>query len=121
MYPLPGILQAAEDFAVLGWWNAYDYYNHLRLKHLPKPDLSGLKLEFDIEYDHALHGRHHGREVRDDDQRQHPVVEQRTVGGVSLAASDLPQHTHVAGARRDHAQPALRDASRHRGCRAGLG
>src|ERR1039457_2664140 len=28
---ISGIFQAAEDFAVLGWWNAYDYYNHLRL------------------------------------------------------------------------------------------
>jgi hypothetical protein len=45
---ISGIFQAAEDFAVLGWWNAYDYYNHLRLKHLPKTDLSGLKLEFDM-------------------------------------------------------------------------
>jgi hypothetical protein len=36
--------------------NAYDYFNHLRLKHLPKTDLSGLTLEFDIEYDHALDG-----------------------------------------------------------------
>ncbi|MCC6362146.1 MAG: hypothetical protein IT165_01400 [Bryobacterales bacterium] len=53
---ISGIFQAAEDFAVLGFWNAYDYYNHLRLKHLPKTDLSGLKLEFDIEYDHALDG-----------------------------------------------------------------
>src|SRR5260370_23394139 len=53
---ISGIFQAAEDFAVLDWWNAYDYYNHLRLKHLPKTDLSGLKLEFDIEYDHALDG-----------------------------------------------------------------
>src|ERR1019366_10509962 len=47
---ISGIFQAAEDFAVLGWWNAYDYFNHLRRKHLPKTDLSGLKLEFDIEY-----------------------------------------------------------------------
>ena len=54
--PISGIFQAAEDFAVLGWWNAYDYFNHLRLKHLPKTDLSGLKLEFDIEYDQALDG-----------------------------------------------------------------
>jgi hypothetical protein len=53
---ISGIFQAAEDFAVLGWWNAYDYYNHLRLKHLPETDLSGLKLEFDIEYDQALDG-----------------------------------------------------------------
>lgn len=35
---IPGIFQAAEAFAVLGWWNAYDYFNHLRLKHLPKID-----------------------------------------------------------------------------------
>ncbi len=53
---ISGIFQAAEDFAVLGWWNAYDYFNHLRLKHLPKTDLSGLKLEFDIEYDNTLDG-----------------------------------------------------------------
>ena len=53
---ISGIFQAAEDFAVLGWWNANDYFNHLRLKHLPKTDLSGLKLEFDIEYDQALDG-----------------------------------------------------------------
>ncbi len=53
---ISGIFQAAEDFAVLGFWNAYDYYNHLRLKHLPKTDLSGLKLEFDIAYDHTLNG-----------------------------------------------------------------
>ncbi|MDP3001000.1 MAG: hypothetical protein Q8N47_26195 [Bryobacterales bacterium] len=53
---IPGIFQAAEDFAVLGFWNAYDYFAHLRLKHLPRTGLSGLKLEFDIEYDHTLDG-----------------------------------------------------------------
>jgi hypothetical protein len=53
---ISGIFQAAEDFAVLGLYNAYDYFNHLRLKHLPKTDLSGLKLEFDIEYDQTLDG-----------------------------------------------------------------
>ncbi|MCC6389184.1 MAG: hypothetical protein IT167_01180 [Bryobacterales bacterium] len=53
---ISGIFQAPDDFAVLGWWNAYDYYNHLRLKHLPRTDLSDLKLEFDIEYDHTLDG-----------------------------------------------------------------
>ena len=53
---ISGIFQAADDFAVLGWWNAYDYFNHLRCRHLPRTDLSGLKLEFDIEYDHALDG-----------------------------------------------------------------
>ena len=39
-----------------GAYNAYDYFNHLRLKHLPRTDLSGLRLEFDVEYDHALDG-----------------------------------------------------------------
>ncbi len=53
---ISGIFQAAEDFAVLGFWNAYDYFNHLRVKHLLKTDLSGLKLEFDLEYDHSLDG-----------------------------------------------------------------
>ena len=51
-----GIFQAAEDFAALGLYNAHDYYNHLRVKHLPRTDLSGLVLDFDIEYDHALDG-----------------------------------------------------------------
>jgi hypothetical protein len=41
---------------VLSWWNAYDYFNHLRLKHPPKTDLSGLKLEFDVECDQTLDG-----------------------------------------------------------------
>ena len=53
---ISGIFQAAEDFAVLGFYNAFDYYNHLRLKHLPRTDLSGLTLAFDIEYGHALGG-----------------------------------------------------------------
>src|SRR5512138_748198 len=53
---ISGIFQAAEDFAVLGLYNAYDYHNHLRLKHLPRTDLSGLTLAFDIEYDHTLDG-----------------------------------------------------------------
>ena len=53
---ISGIFQAAEDFAVLCLYNAYDYFNHLRLKHLPRTDLSGLRLEFDIDYDHALDG-----------------------------------------------------------------
>jgi hypothetical protein len=51
-----GIFQAAEDFSVLCMYNAYDYFNHLRLKPLPRTDLSGLKLEFDIEYDQTLDG-----------------------------------------------------------------
>jgi len=46
---ISGIFQAAEDFAVLCLYNAYDYFNHLRLKPLPRTDRSGLKLEFDLE------------------------------------------------------------------------
>jgi hypothetical protein len=53
---ISGIFQAAEDFAVLCFYNAYDYFNHLRLKHLPRTDLSGVKLEFNVEYDQALDG-----------------------------------------------------------------
>jgi hypothetical protein len=53
---ISGIFQAAEDFAVLGFYNAFNYYSHLRLKHLPRTDLSGLTLALDIEYDHALDG-----------------------------------------------------------------
>ncbi len=53
---ISGIFQAAEDFAVLEFYNAYDYFSHLRLKHLPRTDVSGLTLAFDIEYDHALDG-----------------------------------------------------------------
>lgn len=49
---LSGIFQAAEDFAVLGLCNAYDYFNHLRLKHLPRIDLLGLTLNFNIESNH---------------------------------------------------------------------
>ncbi len=54
---ISGIFQAPDDFAVLGWWNAFEYYNHLRCKHLPRTGPRGLKLEFDIECDdHALDG-----------------------------------------------------------------
>ena len=53
---ISGIFQAAEDFAVLGLYNAYDYFNHQRLKHLPRTDISGLTLAFDIEYYHELDG-----------------------------------------------------------------
>ena len=41
--PVSGIFQAAEDFAVLCLYNAYDCFNPLRLKRLPRTGLSGLK------------------------------------------------------------------------------
>jgi hypothetical protein len=53
---ISGIFQGAEDFAVLGLYDAYDYYAHLRCKHLPRTDLSGVAWSFDIEYDHDLDG-----------------------------------------------------------------
>ena len=54
--PSPASSKPPKTFAVLGFYNAYDYFNHLRQKHLPRTDLSGLTLEFDIDYDHALDG-----------------------------------------------------------------
>lgn len=47
---------ASEPFQIFDLYNSYDYFNHLRLKHLPRTDLSGLRLEFDIEHDHTLDG-----------------------------------------------------------------
>jgi hypothetical protein len=56
---ISGIFQAPKDFAVLCFYNAYDYFNHLRTKPLPRTDLTGLGLQFDLEYDHALEGAIH--------------------------------------------------------------
>ena len=36
--------------------NAYDYYNHLRCKHLPRFDFTGVTLAFTLEMDHVLDG-----------------------------------------------------------------
>jgi len=44
-----GIFQAAEDFANVQLFSAYDYFNHLCLKPLPVTDLSGLTLQYDME------------------------------------------------------------------------
>lgn len=46
---ISGIFQAAEDFANVQVFSAYDYYNHLRLKPLPVTDLSGVTLQFDMQ------------------------------------------------------------------------
>jgi hypothetical protein len=48
-FQISGIFQAAEDFANVQLFSAYDYFNHLRLKPLPMTDLSGLTLQFDME------------------------------------------------------------------------
>lgn len=53
---ITGIFQAPDDFAVLGFRNAYDDCKPPLMKPMPRTDLSGLKLEFDIDYDHALDG-----------------------------------------------------------------
>ncbi|MFN3326642.1 MAG: hypothetical protein ACK5AZ_24370 [Bryobacteraceae bacterium] len=48
-FQISGIFQAAEDFANVQIFSAYDYFNHLRVKPLPVTDLSGLTLQFDME------------------------------------------------------------------------
>jgi hypothetical protein len=48
-FHISGIFQAAEDFANVQLFSAYDYFNHLRLKPLPVTDLSGLTLQYDME------------------------------------------------------------------------
>ena len=48
-FQISGIFQAAEDFANVQLFSAYDYFNHLRVKPLPVTDLSGLTLQLDLE------------------------------------------------------------------------
>jgi hypothetical protein len=48
-FQISGIFQAAEDFANVQLFSAYDHFNHLRLKPLPVTDLSGLTLQYDME------------------------------------------------------------------------
>jgi hypothetical protein len=48
-FQISGIFQAAEDFANVQIFSAYDYFNHLCLKPLPVTDLSGLTLQYDME------------------------------------------------------------------------
>src|SRR5579883_1990533 len=48
-FQISGIFQAAEDFANVQLFSAYDYFNHLRVKPLPVTDLSGLTLHYDME------------------------------------------------------------------------
>jgi len=48
-FQISGIFQAAEDFANVQLFSAYDYYNHLRRKPLRVTDLSGVTLQFDMQ------------------------------------------------------------------------
>ncbi|MBS1876639.1 MAG: hypothetical protein JSU00_25715 [Acidobacteria bacterium] len=48
-FQISGIFQAAEDFANIQLFSAYDYYNHMRLKPLPVTDLSGVTLQLDMQ------------------------------------------------------------------------
>jgi len=48
-FQITGVFQAAEDFANVQLFSAYDYYNHLRLKPLPVTVLSGVTLPFDMQ------------------------------------------------------------------------
>jgi hypothetical protein len=48
-FQISGIFRAAEDFANVQLFSAYDYFNHLRVKPLPVTDLSALTFQFDLE------------------------------------------------------------------------
>jgi hypothetical protein len=48
-FQISGIFQAAEDFANVQLFSAYDYFNHLRVKPLPVTNLSELTLQYDTE------------------------------------------------------------------------
>jgi hypothetical protein len=48
-FQISGIFQAAEDFANVQLFSAYDYFNHLRVKPLPVTDLADLTLQYDME------------------------------------------------------------------------
>jgi hypothetical protein len=48
-FQISGIFQAAEDFANVQLFSAYDYFNHLRVKPLPVIDLFGVTLQFDMQ------------------------------------------------------------------------
>jgi hypothetical protein len=53
---ISGIFQAAEDFAVLGWWYAYELLQPPPVEAPAEERSLRLKLEFDIEYDQTLDG-----------------------------------------------------------------
>ena len=53
---ITGIFQAPDDFAVLGFHNAYDYCKPPRMKPTPRTDLSGLKGEFNIDCGYEVDG-----------------------------------------------------------------
>ncbi len=48
-FQISGIFQAAEDFANVQLFSAYDYFNHLCLKPLPVTELSGLTLQYEMD------------------------------------------------------------------------
>ena len=71
---ISGICQAPDDFAVLGFHNAYDYCKPPRMKPMPRTDLSGLKGEFNIDYDHALDGAGGPNDLYEVRLRNHATV-----------------------------------------------
>jgi hypothetical protein len=60
---------------------------HLGLKHLPQKDLSGLKLEFDIEYDQALDG------AMRFDAAKFPSPSRKTTEFVPFAGAHVHRHS----------------------------
>jgi hypothetical protein len=91
---ISGIFQAAEDFAALGWWNACDYFNHVRLKHLPKTDLSGLRRESWIASSWLMAARSVARQARHGRWMTPP---NRPAGGASSGGSHPPARHRQVG------------------------
>ncbi len=91
---ISGIFQAAEDFAVLCLYNAYDYFNHLRLKPRPRTDVPGGR--------HArprhrrAHPPHHLADTRSE-RRRRPGVRHPGRGGAGFGFGPDPGRADVAG------------------------
>ncbi len=49
-FKVSGVFRDPGDFAVLVLYDADNFYEHPRLKHLPDTDFSGLRLQFDVRY-----------------------------------------------------------------------
>lgn len=48
-FVVSGVFRDPADFCVLMLWDADNFFEHPRLKHLPDFELAGVKLEFDVE------------------------------------------------------------------------
>lgn len=53
-FKVSGVFRDAADFAVVVLYDADNFYEHPRLKHLPDFDFSGLTLQFDLRQQHLM-------------------------------------------------------------------